>query len=62
MIIIASSWSFILFTYIDDARSNTNQIFVISSLFPVSMYHYRHPLYLVHHEHRETESSVVISP
>jgi len=26
IIIVASSWSFILFTYIDDARSNTNQI------------------------------------
>jgi hypothetical protein len=26
IVIIASSWSFILFTYIDDARSNTNEI------------------------------------
>ena len=26
IVIVASSWSFILFTYIDDARSNTNQI------------------------------------
>jgi len=26
IVIVTSSWSFILFTYIDDARSNTNQI------------------------------------
>ena len=26
IVIVASGWSFILFTYIDDARSNTNQI------------------------------------
>ena len=26
IVIVASSWSFILFTYIDDIRSNTNQI------------------------------------
>ena len=26
IVIVASSWSFILFTYIDDALSNTNQI------------------------------------
>jgi hypothetical protein len=25
IVIVASSWSFILFTYIDDARSNTNK-------------------------------------
>jgi hypothetical protein len=28
IVIVASSWSFMLFTYIDDARSNTNQRFV----------------------------------
>ena len=27
IVIVASSWSFILFTYIDDTRSNTNQTF-----------------------------------
>jgi len=26
IVIVASSWSFILFTYIDDAWSNSNQI------------------------------------
>jgi len=37
IVIVVSSWSFILFTYIDDARSNTNQIKLnkkrITSLF-----------------------------
>jgi len=32
IVIFASSWSFVLFTYIDDARSNTNQTSVISWL------------------------------
>ena len=30
IVIFASSWSFILLTYIEDARSNTNQIYRIS--------------------------------
>jgi len=30
IVIVASSWSFILLTYIEDARSNTNQIYRIS--------------------------------
>jgi len=30
MVTVASIWSFILFTYTDDARSNTNQIDYIS--------------------------------
>jgi hypothetical protein len=29
IVIVASSWSFILFTYIDDVRPNTNQIVTV---------------------------------
>jgi hypothetical protein len=32
IVIFASSWSFILLTYIDDARSNTYQIYISTPL------------------------------
>ena len=38
IVIVASSWLFILFTYIDDARSNTNQITFRSGIFVFASY------------------------